>query len=84
MIWQDIVISIATIVFSIALVPQIIEGYTQKKALITLWASGPTFIGLFAMTYAFFTLHLYYSTIMDFINAILWLIIFIQGIIYKN
>lgn len=84
MIWQDLVISTASLIFCIALIPQIYDGYKKKKSLINLWASGPTFLGLFTMAYAFFTLSLFYSAIVDFINAIFWLILFIQGIIYKK
>ena len=42
MIWQDLVISIVNLVFSISLIPQVIHGYKTKKGLITLQTSVPT------------------------------------------
>lgn len=81
--WQDYVITIAIIAFSYALVPQIYQGFKKKRGYINLQTSGITTIGMYALTYAYFTLGLYFSTIMVFINGTLWLILFIQKLIYK-
>ena len=59
-------------------------GFKKKKGLITLVTSGLTSIGLYAVAVAFFTVSLYYSTIIVATNATLWLILFIQRIIYKK
>lgn len=84
MIWQDLIISIVNIVFSISLVPQVIHGFKKKKALITFATSIPTFLGLYVLAFTFFTLNLYYSSVLSFITATLWLILFVQGLIYQN
>jgi len=84
MIWQDLVISIVNIVFSISLVPQVIHGFKEKKALITFATSIPTFLGLYVLAFTFFTLDLYYSSILSFLTATLWLVLFIQGLIYEH
>tara|TARA_Y100000310_G_scaffold334530_1_gene414537 strand:- start:756 stop:1013 length:258 start_codon:yes stop_codon:yes gene_type:complete len=84
MIWQDLVISIVNIVFSISLIPQIRHGYKLKKGLITLKTSIPTTLGLYIMAFTFFTLNLPYSAILSFIAGTLWLVLFIQKIVYKN
>ena len=83
MIWQDIVISISTLLFSYALIPQIIHGFRNKKKTITTQTSVITFVGLYTISVCFFTLKLYLSAIMDFVSGSLWLIIFLQGILYK-
>ena len=84
MIWQDIVISLANLVFVISLVPQVIYGYRKKKGMITLRTSGPTFAALYIMAIAYFTLNLYYSAALGTITATLWLILFIQKIKYDE
>jgi hypothetical protein len=83
MVWQDWVISISIILMSYALVPQVIHGFKKKKSTIKLQTSVITTITLFAMAFAFFSLKLYFSAFMDVIIGLLWLLLFIQGIIYK-
>ena len=83
MIWQDIVITIVIIVFTYALIPQIYQGFKQKKGLINLQTSIITSLGLGVISFTYFTLELYFSAIMAFINGILWIMLFFQKIIYK-
>ena len=83
MIWQDIVISVITVLFSYALIPQISHGFKHKKKTITLQTSLITFVGLYAIGICFLTLGLYYSALMDFLAGTLWFIIFLQGILYR-
>jgi|TARA_Y100000310_G_scaffold343968_1_gene454257 hypothetical protein len=83
MVWQDIVITIVIISFSYALLPQIYQGFKQKKGFINLQTSGITGSGMYILSVMYFTLELYFSSLMVFIGAILWTILFIQKIIYK-
>jgi len=82
MIWQDVLITIASIIFSVALIPQIVEGFKKRKGLITHATSIPTFIGLYLISFAFYTLSLYLSSIMAVIAGSLWLILFVQRLAY--
>jgi len=84
MIWQDVVITIANIIFSLALIPQVIEGFKGRKGFVTLITSGPTFIGLYSISIAFYTLLLFLSSITAFIAGTLWLTLFIQRLIYRK
>jgi len=84
MTWQDIIISIIMISFSYALIPQVIQGFKQKKGVINFQTSIITAIGMYILSFTYITLKLYFSTIIGFITAILWTILFIQKIIYKN
>jgi len=84
MVWQDIVITIASIVFSIALVPQVITGFKHKKGFVTLAASIPTTLGLYTLTFTYLTLSLTYSAITVFITGTLWWILFMQSIVFKK
>lgn len=82
--WQDIVISIISITASIALIPQVINGFKTKRKIISIFTSLITFIGLYILSFVYLTLKLNFSTIITMITGTLWLILFIQSIIYKN
>lgn len=84
MIWQDIVITIASIIFSVALIPQVYYGFRDKVGPIAYSASIPTFIGLYVICFAFWTLSLYSSAVITFSTGTLWLILFIQRVIYHK
>ena len=82
--WQDTVITIANILFSISLMPQVYHGFKEKVGPIKFQTSIPTFIGLYAVSFTFYTLFLYFSAVLTFLTGTLWLILFIQRLIYKN
>ncbi len=84
MSWQDIVITASSIVFSLSLFPQIYKGFKEKKGHIAYATSVPTFIGLYVISFAYFTLGLYLSTIMCFITGTLWVILLGQRVTYKK
>lgn len=83
MMWQDYGITIIMIAFSYALLPQIYQRIKQKKGLINIQTSLITFIGMYFITYIYLTINLLFSSIITFITGTLWLILFIQKIIYK-
>jgi len=83
MIWQDIVITIANIMFSYALIPQVIKGFKEKKGHIAIQTGLLTSIGLYASCVAFLTLNLFFSGIICSINGTLWLILLVQRLMYK-
>jgi uncharacterized protein with PQ loop repeat len=82
--WQDIVLMIVSILLSYALIPQVIKGFKSKRRLISIETSIITFLGLYVASYIYLTLNLYFTTIVTFITGTLWLILFIQSIIYKK
>jgi len=84
MLWQDIVIVVANIIFFISLVPQVYYGFIVKKGFITLATSGPIAIGLYAISISFYTLNLYFSSIILFVTGTLWLVLFIQRLMYRK
>lgn len=83
MVWQDIVIAFVNVLLGYALIPQVIYGFKKKKKTITTQTSLITFIGLCSLVICYFTLNLYFSTIVTFLTSLLWLILFVQSIIYK-
>jgi len=50
MIWQDLVISAANVIFAISLIPQVFYGFKKKLGLVTIATSLPSFLGLCAIS----------------------------------
>lgn len=84
MIWQDYVITFSSLLFSISLIPQVTLGFKKRKSFIARGTSIPTFIGLYILSITFFTLKLFISGSVGLITASLWLILFIQSVIYNK
>jgi hypothetical protein len=84
MIWQDVIIFIANILFGYSLIYQVYKGYRDKKGYLSKQASFFTALGLYALTIVYFTLSLFLSTIISFFNGTMWLILLIQRFVYKS
>ena len=82
MIWQDIVVAIANILFGYSLIYQVYRGYKDKKGFLSLPSSFLTSLGLYALTIAYFTLGLLISSVISAFNGTMWLILFIQRLVY--
>lgn len=82
MVWQDVAIGIASIVFTVSLLPQLYSGFREKKGPIKPLTSVPTFLGLFAVSLAYFTLALYLSAVVCFLTGAIWLALFSQWAMY--
>jgi hypothetical protein len=67
-----------------ALIPQIYKGFKSRKNYITVQTGIITTIALYIMGTTFLTLKLYLSSGITLFNAILWMILLIQSIIYKK
>ena len=84
MVWQDFLLSIANLILSVSLFPQIFKGFKKKKGFISFYTSIPTFLSLYSISFAYFTLDLLFSSISSFVAASLWFVLFIQRIIYER
>jgi len=84
MVWQDIVMFSANLMFTFSLISQVYHGFKTKKGYIILKTSGITSSGLYVMSICFFTLSLYLSSIIAVINATLWATLFFQRLKYPN
>jgi uncharacterized protein with PQ loop repeat len=82
--WQDIVISIASVLLCMALVPQIIKGFKEKREEISILTASITTLGMYIVAFTYFTLNLPVSTIVAIVTGSLWLVLFIQSVIYKK
>ncbi len=83
MVWQDIAISIASVLLAYALIPQVIKGFKEKRKIISFQTAILTVLGLLVITMSYYTLELTFSTIIIGITTSLWVILLIQTIIYK-
>ena len=59
--WQDLIITLANIIFSYTLIPQVLKGFKDKKPHINFQTGLLTAIGMYSMSIAFFTLGLLFS-----------------------
>jgi len=82
--WQDFTLMIVAICLNIAMLPQIIKGFKAKKKMMASSTTLITVIGIFIVGFVYLSLNLYFSAVLQLIGGILWLILFIQSIIYKN
>ena len=83
MVWQDTVIFIVNIFFAYALIPQVWKGFKDKQGHIAFQTGLLNTILVYIMAITFFTLNLFFSGIISIFNGTIWLILFIQSIIYK-
>lgn len=84
MIWQDMVIALASIVFVVGLCYQVVRDHTNKKPSVSFPTAITTTLGMYAISISFFTLELLFSAIMAFVTATLWLGITIQSVAYRE
>lgn len=84
MVWQDIVIFTANLLFTFSIFIQVAHGFKEKKAFLRKDTSLINSIGLSVMAVTFFTLELAFSMVIVGINSILWFTLFLQGVLYKK
>ena len=83
MVWQDILIAVVNVFLGYALIPQVYKGFKEKRGNIAIQTGLLTFSGVFIVGITMLTLKLYFSAIIILFNGTLWLILFIQSMIYK-
>ena len=82
---QDYILFFTTTLFTISLVVQVFKVYKSKSCKDFSWFSViSTTIAMYIVCVVFITLKLYFSGIVNFINASLWLILFIAKIIFRD
>ena len=84
MMWQDILLMVVNVVFSVALFPQVYYGFKEKKGEIKYATSIPTFIGVYVICWVYFSLGLFFSTIISLVTGTLWFLLFMQRVKYNK
>ena len=81
--WQDIILTIANIMFAYALIPQVTQGFKNKKSYINFQTGLLTTVAMYSLVAVYFSLGLFFSVIVSIFNATMWLLLLLQGFIYK-
>lgn len=82
MIWQDVVITITSVVFVLSLIPQVYDGFKEKVGPIKLQTSIPIFLCVYINGFVFSTLGLYFSAVVTVVNGTLWFVLFLHRVMY--
>ncbi len=82
MIWQDVIVSLASIIFAYAMIPQIIYGFKTKKGLISIQFALLNIIAMIGLIVVYANFNLTYSTVLNVIITILWAVLLIQRLAY--
>ncbi len=82
MIWQDLIVSIASIIFVYAMLPQIIYGFKTKKGLTSIQFSLLNIIAMVGLVIVYASFNLIFSTVLNVILMFLWFILLIQRLKY--
>jgi hypothetical protein len=80
----DIILALVSIALAYSLIPQVFLGFRLKQKLITTQTSLITVIGMYIISFCYFILNLYFSSIVSLITGSLWLVLFVQGLNYKH
>jgi len=85
--WQDYIISIVGFSFGFMLFPMIRDSI--KGQTVNMYSAGLTALGLYTLSFCFFTLELWISTISNIFSASTWLVLFIlafkqRGIVHDT
>jgi hypothetical protein len=84
MVWQDILISLANIIFAYSLAYQVYIGFKEKKGALSIQTALLTFISLYVLSFAFITLNLFLSAIVSAFNGTMWALLLMQRLTYEK
>ena len=82
--WQDTAVFVGTFLLSYGLAFQVYRNFKQKKCEVEAQTSCISAMGVMAICVSVATLGLLYSAIINGIVALLWVVLFIQRLVYKN
>ncbi len=74
--------TICSIAFGYALVPQVIYGFRKKMGTVTLQTSGVTCGGLYTISGVYVYEELWFAAVACALTATLWLILLLQRLYY--
>ena len=80
--WQDIVISVVSILFGFMLFPQIADSIKGKT--VNIFSAGLTTIGLYILAGTFATLELWFSVVAELFVGTAWLVLFILSYTHRK
>ncbi|MEF8879182.1 MAG: hypothetical protein V5A64_02165 [Candidatus Thermoplasmatota archaeon] len=78
--WQDVVIAVIGLLFGFILLPQLVDVW-KKNIVLNLYTAALTTIGLYIMSFTFFTLEFWITFLADLFTATVWLLLFVFSVI---
>ena len=81
---EDVILSIAGVVISFSLLPQVIAGFKTKTGPVKLATSLPYALALSSMGFAYFSLELWFTTLITVFSAGLWFTLAYHRIVYAK
>ena len=82
--WQDYVTSAVSVALSYALIPQVIKGFKEKRPNISIQTGVLTTLGMYVMTYTFYSLDMDFSSVTSAVTGTLWAVLLGQSISYRK
>lgn len=76
--WQDKVIMLVGLSFGFMLIPMVLDSLNGQT--VSLLTSLPTALGLFILSYCFWTLNLKLSFVANIFSGSMWALLFILGV----
>ncbi|MFH1325649.1 MAG: hypothetical protein ABIH49_02685 [archaeon] len=82
MIWQDVIVSLASVIFVYSMFPQIVYGFKTKKGLISIQFSLLNIIAMIGLIIVYVSFELFLSAAINMLITSLWGVLLIQRIKY--
>ena len=78
---HDMIIAVVSFLFAFILLPQLRDVY-KGKTILNVYTASFTTVGLIILTANFFAMGFWISFIADFLNAVIWFLLFVFS--FKN
>ncbi len=79
---SDLILTICSIAFGYALVPQIIYGFRNKLGTVTIQTSTVTSAGLYTIAGVYLYQQFWFASVACAATATLWLVLLMQRLVY--
>jgi len=80
--WQDIPLSLVSILFSVFLIPMIFDSLRGR--VVNMWSALATSIGLYSTSTIYLSLGLFFATATTAMSATVWLILLMLAVKYRK
>jgi len=79
---RDLILTVCTVAFGYALIPQVIYGFRAKLETVTAQTSVITGLGLYAIAGVYFSLSLWFAAFACTVTGTLWMVLLLQRVMY--
>ncbi len=79
----DLLLMISGVAFSLALIPQVLKGFKEKKCHVTLATSIPTFLFMLLTTVTLYSIDLILTAAIDLATTLMYMILVLQKLWWR-